>query len=192
MFPVEVLFLGFALAMDAAVVSFALGVLSINLSREEKIRRGFMVAVLFGLFQFLMLWLGSYGGFLFSFSKFGYLTQFIVSIIFLVIGLKLFQESVANDENKKDLEWKLVPMLLMGLITSIDALAAGVSLGTLPMAHVAAIEVGAITFFMVGLFFALSQFLHHIPEKWLLRLAGLIFTYLGLEIIWKYYLQGIV
>lgn len=190
MFSHEVLFLGLALAIDAAVVSFALGLLAVHLSKSEKINRGIAVTLCFGVFQFLMMWLGSFGGFLFAFSSYGYLSQFVVGAIFFLIAVKFFQESM-NPE-KKDLKWGALPLILLALATSIDALAAGISFGTLPNAYLSALEVGVITSFLCAGFYVMSQFLHHIPDRWLLRFAGLILTYLSFEIFWSQYARGIL
>ena len=59
MISLEITVLGLALAVDAAVVSFAMGLLSLKLSLQQKILRGLLITLTFGLFQFLMLWGGS-------------------------------------------------------------------------------------------------------------------------------------
>lgn len=184
MYSMEIVLLGLALAIDAAVVSFAIGLLNPEAPLSQKIFRGSALAMVFGLFQFLMLWLGSYGGFVFTFSSYGYLFQFIVASVFFVIGLKFFTESVG--EEKRQVDWKVIPLLILALATSIDALAAGISLGTLPNAYLAAIEVGIITAITCGGFYAMAQFFKYIPEKWLLRIASLIFFGLGTHTIWDY------
>ncbi|HXH29547.1 MAG TPA: manganese efflux pump [Bacteriovoracaceae bacterium] len=188
MFSVEILLLGLALAMDAAVVAFAIGLLHSKISPVKKLQRGLLVALLFGFSQFGMLWLGSYAGYLFSFSSYGYLFQFVVAAIFVLIAVKFFQESLNTED--RNLEWKLVPVLLLAFATSVDALAAGVSFGTLPSSNLAALEVGAITFGASGTFYLISQFLRHIPERWLLRFASLIFLVLGSKIIMEFFNKG--
>ncbi len=189
MYSMEIVLLGMALAMDAAVVSFAIGLLNPEAPKSQKIFRGTGLSLMFGFFQFLMLWIGSYGGFVFSFSSFGYLFQFIVASIFFVIALKFFTESVG--EEKRELHWKVFPLIILAVVTSIDALAAGISLGTLPHAHLAALEVGVITAIICGSFYGLAQFFKYIPEKWLLRLASLIFFGLGALTVWDYVSKGV-
>lgn len=188
MFSLEIIFLGLALAIDAAVVAFAIGLLNIKLSPFKKWERGFLVALLFGAFQFAMLWTGSYAGYIFSFSAYGYLFQFVVAAIFILIALKFFQESLSHEE--RNLEWKMIPMLILAFATSVDALAAGVSFGTLPNSTMAALEVGIITFTMTSAFYMVSQFLHHIPERWLLRFASVIFLILGVQTVWEFFYRG--
>jgi manganese efflux pump family protein len=179
MFSLETSLLGIALAIDAAVVSFTLGLLGPHFGK------GAVVAMVFGLFQFLMLWLGSLGGYLFSFSGYGYLFQLVVASIFLVIAIKVLQESL--EAKKREIMWGPFQLVLLALATSIDALAAGVSFGTLPMPHIAAIEVGIITFVICGTAYALAGRVKNIQDKWLLRFAALIFFFLGGEILIKHF-----
>lgn len=190
MFSIELILLGLALAMDAAVATFAIGLISHEVSPSEKAWRGFFLAGIFGLFQFGMLWLGSYGGSLFTFSDYGYLFQFVVAGIFLFIAAKLFHES--TDEKEKEIAWSYLQLLGMGVVTSFDALAAGISFGTIPLAYIPALYVGLITFGVCALFYGLSQFFKDIPERWLLRFAGLIFLGLGGNIVWNSYMKGIL
>lgn len=190
MFSLEISLLGLALAIDAAVATFALGLVGLDIPTRHKWVRGFAIAGMFGFFQFLMVWTGSWGGYLFSFSGNGHLLHLIVGFIFTVIALKLFQESSSND--KKEMVWGFIPMIVIAVATSIDALAAGISFGTLPHAHVAAFEIGMITMALCGAFYALSQFFQNIPHRWLLRLAGSIFLILVARIGWQFFNRGTV
>ena len=190
MLSLEITFLGLALAIDAAVVSFAMGLLSLQLTPGQKLFRGTVITLTFAFFQFMMLWLGSYGGYLFTFSDYGHLTQIMTALIFLIIAYKFFQEGIKLD--KREFEHGFLPLTLLAVATSIDALAAGVSFGTFPHAYRAALEVGGITFIMCGVFFGMSQFLYRLPEKWLLFFGGFIFITLALRIIIPQYFQGIL
>lgn len=185
MFSLETTMLGVALAIDAAVASFAIGLLNVELPYKHKLFRGLLVSALFGFFQFLMVWIGSFGGYFLSFSSYGYLFQIVVAMVFLVIGIRVLQESFKKDE--EPIEWGLIPLSILAIATSIDALAAGISLGTLPMAWVSAIEIGIITFVVCLLASLLTLIIKSVPEKWLLRFASLIFFFLGGRILYDYY-----
>lgn len=184
MFSLEILLLGVALAIDAAVVAFAISLLHRSDNPSQKLRNGLMVSSLFGGFQFLMLWLGSYFGYLFTYSSYGYFFQVSTGMIFVALGLKCVHESFSLEEKK--IEWKIVPAIILALITSIDALAAGISLGTVPRAYYSGLEVGLITFFITGSFYLFGQIFRDIPDKWLLRVASLIFFFLGAQIFWTF------
>ena len=189
MISLEILLLGLGLAIDAGVVSFALGVTTADEETKRRLLLGLMVALTFGFFQFFMLWLGSYGGYLFTFSNYGYLSNIVISGVFLLLGLKLFQE--AQKEEQKELHWGIIPIVGLAFATSLDALAAGISLGTLPDAHEPAIMIGIITFLVCSSFFLFSFLLKSIPHKWLMRIGGVIFTGLGLRIVWHYISTGV-
>lgn len=182
MFSLEIVLLGFALAIDAAVVTFAVSLIHMELTPMKRVERGVLISLAFGLFQGFMLWLGAYAGYLFTFSSFGYFFQVGIGIIFLALAWKFIQESLTLEEKKH--EWGLVPVIILAFATSIDAMAAGVSLGTIPRAYLAAIEVGLITFSICGSFYFLGQFFKQIPDRWLLRLAAVIFIFLGAQVFW--------
>jgi manganese efflux pump family protein len=182
MVSIEIMLLGMALAMDAAVVTFAVSLLHERDTPSMKLKNGFLVSFTFGLFQFLMLWLGSYAGFLFTFSTFGYYFQVVIGLIFFGLAWKCIHESFSLEEKK--IEWDIIPVVILAFATSIDALASGISLGTIPRAHLAALEVGLITSMMCASFYFIGQFFREIPDKWLLRLASLIFLILGLNVLW--------
>ncbi len=182
MLSLEILLLGVALAIDAAVVTFAVGLLHLDLSAAERTKRGLLICGAFGIFQALMLWLGSYAGYLFTFSSFGYFFQLAIAAIFFGLAIKFLMESLKIEEKK--IEWGVVPVVILAFATSIDAMAAGISLGTIPQPHYAATEVGLITFLICGCFYFFSGVFRQIPDKWLLRLATAIFLFLGGQTIW--------
>lgn len=183
MFTLEIMLLGLALAIDAAVVTFAVSLLHERDTPTMKVKNGFLVSFTFGLFQFLMLWLGSYAGYLFTYSSsFGFYFQIAVGMIFFGLALKCIFESFSLDEKK--IEWGVIPVVILAFATSIDALASGIGLGTIPQAHFAAMEVGLITFMVCGSFYFIGQFFRQIPDKWLLRLASVIFLFLAGQVFW--------
>lgn len=182
MFSLEIVLLGMALAIDAAVVTFAVSLLHERDTPAMKVKNGLLVSFTFGLFQFLMLWLGSYAGYLFTFSSFGYYFQIAIGVIFFGLAWKCVHESLSLEEKK--IEWGIIPVVILAFATSIDAMASGISLGTIPRAYLAATEVGIITTMMCGTFYLVGQFFREIPDKWLLRLASLIFLFLGAQVFW--------
>ncbi len=175
----EIFFLGLALAIDAAVVTFALSLLNSHQILKVRIMRALLCSLLFGFFQFLMVWIGSQGGYFFSFSKWGFLYPTLVSMIFFILGMKFFHES--SKKEKLELNWSFFPLIALGVATSIDALASGVSLGVLPRTYLIALDIGFITFFVCAIFATLAHFFKNIPDHWLLRFGGVIFMGLGVN-----------
>lgn len=180
MINVEIIFLGLALALDAAIVSFALGICIRDKDLGHKIPRLGWVCVLFGFFQALTLWLGSLVGEYFTFTYFGPFFQYLVSAIFLVISLKLFTDTLKNEI--KQVEWKTWAIIIMAFATSLDSFAAGVSLATMPFAYISAGWVGFITLCTCFVFSLGSHFFEKIPEKWMLRFGAFVFFILGSQI----------
>ncbi len=186
MFSLETALLGGALALDAAIASFAVGMLNLELPVRHKFFRGVLTCFLFGFFQAIMLWMGSIAGYHLSFSSFGYLFQLIVSSLFIGIGVKVCKESF--DDGEKNLVWGFLPMLIVALATSADAMLAGVSIGTLPLPHMTAMEVGLITFGICTVSYSCSLFFKSLPDKWILRGAGLVFFFLGGRVLFEHFL----
>ncbi len=183
MVSLEITLLGMALAVDAAAVCFAMSLLQRDLEPQVRIRRGFILSAAFGIFQFLMLWAGSYVGYLFTFSAAGHYFHFTVAFVFLALSLKCFRDSYSTED--KDLSWSILSLLALAFVTSIDAFASGISLATIPSPYVSGLVVGGVTFFFCLSFYFLAKFFDDIPEKWLLRMAGSIFGYLFLDIAWS-------
>lgn len=183
MFLIDLLILGLALSMDAAIAAFALSLLHERDHPSLKIRNGLIISLIFGFFQFFMLWAGSYLGYLFTFSGFGYLFQIVIGMIFILLGAKCMFESFSKEA--KNIHWGLFSVLVIAFATSIDALASGISLGTLPHPYITSLEVGFVTALVCGLFYLIGQFFKKIPDRWLLRFSGSIFFVLSFEIIWK-------
>jgi len=188
MMSLETFFLGLALAMDAAAITFALCLLNNQLDFKQKLGKGLLVCSLFGFFQFLMLWLGSYGGFVFSFSSWGYLYPLTVVGIFVAIGVKFFHESTKPEVQY--LSWGLGSLIILAFMTSLDALGSGISLGVLPQSYKIALDIGGITFIVCLIFSLLSQFFKNLSTKWLLRFGSFIFFALGFDVIWSYLIKG--
>lgn len=185
MFSLETTLLGVALALDAAVVSFTIGILHSDLPNSQKTQRGLMVCGLFGLFQFLMVWTGSFGGYYLSFSSYGHMFQLVVALIFIVIGVRVLQASFSKES--EHIEWGFMPLMGLALATSIDALAAGISIGTLPGAFMSSLEIGLITFVICGGAYLSSNMVKSLPMHWLLRVAAVIFFFLGGQILVDYH-----
>jgi len=183
--------MGLALATDAAIVSFALSLIYEKDSRLPKVVNGLLISTTFGLFQTVMLWLGSYIGYRFTFSEWGYYLHIFVSTIFFFMAVKCMKQSSTIDQVK--VQWSFLSIIILALVTSFDALPSGISLGTVPKTHYAAIAVGMITIISCGGFFTLGHFLQKIPYKLLLRFAGIIFFFLGGQIFWStwnYFFKG--
>jgi len=138
-----IVFLGVGLAMDA----FAVSVTSGMVIKKLMLRNILKIGLFFGFFQALMPLLGWLIG---SYTK-NLIVSFdhwIAFAILSLIGIKMIYESTKPGEEKKQndpLQNKV--LLMLAIATSIDALAAGLSLALLEVSIILAIIiVGLITF----------------------------------------------
>lgn len=172
---VPALLLGFSLALDCFAISISQGI------RSSVLRPLVVLASLFGLFQGGMLLLGHLTGTLLS----GFLTQgmnWVAAILLVGIGLKMLKESREETEEEVASLIRLQDYLLLSIATSIDALAAGISLGSLKInALLATVIVGlfSLGLGLIGGFFG-KQLGEHFGKQAEL-FGGLVLIALGLK-----------
>lgn len=139
---VEIIFLSFALALDAVAVSIASGTRSDVDNKKARFRLSFH----FGLFQFIMPILGWYSGFHLA-EVFSNFDHWIAFFILSYVGYKMLKEAFISDQidfaNNPSKGRKLI---LLSIATSIDALAVGFSLALLKInIFLPALTIGLIT-----------------------------------------------
>ncbi|MBF7044365.1 manganese efflux pump MntP [Campylobacter volucris] len=141
----SLIILSFALAADAFAVSLCKG-FSV---KELKLKHYLIVGLYFGGFQALMPAIGYILG-----SSFGSFVEkidhWVAFVLLSIIGGKMIKESLEKDhckENSNLFDFKT--MIALGVATSIDALAVGVSFAFLKVnLLIALLSIGLITFIM--------------------------------------------
>ena len=118
----EILILSAALATDAFSVSVSGG-----MNSRFGIRRGAAMALMFGLFQFIMPVIGN-GAALFFTEYTQNIAPYIVFAVLAFLGMKMIIDSRQDSTLPAD-PFKPASLLLLSFATSVDALAAGVSIG---------------------------------------------------------------
>ncbi len=118
----ELILIAAALAMDAFAVSISAGT---TMLREERLRKGLAIAATFGVFQAGMTLIGWAAGegireLVLSFAP------LLAFVLLLGIGAKMIFEGVFGDDDRV-LIGSVPALLLLGIATSIDALAVGLS-----------------------------------------------------------------
>lgn len=179
---IEILILSCILALDAFLVAFSCGLIA----KSWKISDGIGISLITGFFQFLMPLIGY---FLFKsasvvFEKYAQsIDHWIVFVIFALLGGKIIKDSLSEQE-QENFSLSLSALLLIGLATSIDALAGGVMIYTqkLPILQ-SAVMIGVITFSLVIIGYNLSKILSSLPNKLLGILGGGILILLGIKIL---------
>ncbi len=118
---IELLAISLGISIDAFSVTMCEG---ISLSKNNKIK-ALMIGFIFGLFQILMLITGHMLSL--KFKKYILLyIPWIAFILLLLIGLKMIKNSYEDKNNNLNLNFKTI--ILLAFITSIDAVAVGVTL----------------------------------------------------------------
>ncbi|SHH59384.1 manganese efflux pump [Virgibacillus chiguensis] len=115
------LFLAFALGLDAFSVSLGLGLQRLRLKRIA------LIGVVLGLFHILMPFLGILFGTMIS-EQIGSLTNLAGGLLLVGIGAQMFF-SAFNQNVKKMIQPVGVGLLLLALGLSIDSFSVGLSLG---------------------------------------------------------------
>ncbi len=143
---IEIFLLGLALSADAFAVSIAAGICSKEVRAFDKLK----MSAFFGFFQGIMPVIGWFAGFLFL----AYIKAFdhwIAMGLLSFIGIKMIIESRKPDDCKTFCYFDLRPLLVMAVATSIDALAAGLSILILDVEIYYPAVLIAVTTFVISL-----------------------------------------
>jgi putative Mn2+ efflux pump MntP len=142
-----------SVAADATAVAIAASVRGITVSR------GLAMASLFGGAQALMAGIGWAGGALLG-EIWSAWDHWVALVLLSAVGVKMIREAFAGEAEAKSATAGIVPLLVLAVATSIDALAVGVSLPALKVAAVVALTmIGVVTFLFSAAGAALGRFL---------------------------------
>lgn len=177
---IQVVLLAFALAMDAFSVSISYGVCQPTAKFSSCLRIPFFT----GLFQFFMPILGWFIGKLIGgvFLEYG---NWIACAIFIIIGIKMIIDSIIKKNICETVDIsKGRSLIFLSIATSIDAFAAGLSLGILKTPLIiSAGMIGGITFLVSLSGIYLGRFAGFFLGKWGEIVGGIILISLGINII---------
>ncbi|MBR5011741.1 MAG: manganese efflux pump [Clostridia bacterium] len=142
----ELFILAIGLSMDAFAVAICKGLATYQLKRRHMIITGLW----FGGFQALMPLIGYFLGTFFE-KYVRAVDHYIAFVLLAGIGVNMIKESFSKEEEETDASFSFKPMLIMAIATSIDALAAGISLamdlkGNNTYAYIAIAFIGITTF----------------------------------------------
>jgi putative Mn2+ efflux pump MntP len=190
MFPstviIDIILLSIGLAMDAFSVSVANGASY----GKKSIRLMLICGLYFGIFQGIMPLIGYLVGSIFS-TYIEMIDHWIAFILLLFLGIKMILEAVKKKENEvvENSNERKFPstkmMFVLAIATSIDALAAGISLTlyTPLEAGVAIVSITVVTFFLSGLGVNLGFKIGNKLNKKAEILGGIILIVIGIKIL---------
>lgn len=173
---VAALLLAFALAMDAFAVALTQG------ARFRPDARGALaIALTFGVFQAVMPLIG-WGIGAVAFEYIEAVDHWIAFGLLAFLGARMLGGHVGEEEAARALTGRA--LLVAGVATSVDALAAGITLPTLDAApFIATALIGIVTFVMSGAGVALGRVAGDRWGEWAERAGGVILIGLGTKIL---------
>ena len=173
---IEALLLAVALAMDAFAVALTQGA-----RFRPSVAGGVAIALTFGVFQALMP-LAGWGIGAVAFAYIEAVDHWIAFGLLGFLGVRMLGGHVGEEEAGHALTGKA--LLIAGVATSIDALAAGITLPTLSVAPLVAVAlIGGVTFAMSGVGVALGRIAGDRWGEWAERAGGIILIGLGCKIL---------
>lgn len=171
-----VVLLALALAMDAFAVALTQGA-----RFRPDWRGGAAIAGTFGLFQGVMPLIG-WGIGAVALAYVAAVDHWIAFGLLAFLGGRMLIGASGDDDSNQALTGRT--LLIAGVATSIDALAAGITLPTLDVAPLSAgLIIGLITFVMSALGVALGRQAGDRFGPWAERLGGVILIALGTKIL---------
>ena len=175
----ELTILSLAMAIDALIVSFSFGLIL----DKKRLFYSLLLAVSFGFFQFFMPIVG-WGlssvvyEYLYKYSK------FVVFIVFMLLGLKFLKDCFEKEEQKKITCLSAMCIIGLSFATSIDALAAGVSIKFKEMEILMpSILIGIVTFLLSFVSFWSTKLFDKMPQKIVGGIGALLLIYLAIKAI---------
>jgi putative Mn2+ efflux pump MntP len=176
------------LAMDSFAVSISCGIAS----KKLQIRNAVKTGLFFGGFQALMPLIGWYIGL--------NLRQFFQSIdhwiafgLLGIIGIKMIYESTRMENCEKEkYTFKTHILCFLGIATSIDALAVGLSLAFLNVEIITPVLlIGIVTFALSFIGVCIGCKLGHFFEKGIEAIGGIVLILIGTKILIEHISKGI-
>ncbi|MBN1801833.1 MAG: manganese efflux pump [Candidatus Lokiarchaeota archaeon] len=175
-----VLIIAIALAMDAFAVSISSGIII----KETKIQHALKIAFFTGFFQAFFTFLGWLGGTYIA-HLISEIDHWIAFFLLLIIGSKMIYESRKDSEKDKKINpLEIRVLFLLGIATSIDALAVGLSFAVLNspiLVPTILIGIVAFSFSVIGVL--LGNKVGQVFGKRVEILGGLILIGIGLNIL---------
>ncbi|MBP2132888.1 putative Mn2+ efflux pump MntP [Methanomicrobium sp. W14] len=177
----SVLSVAASLAMDSFAVSLSAG----TACTYGKYKPAALVGAVFGFFQGFMPVLGWLSGIYFAGLVNAY-APYIAFVILCIIGIKMIEEGFSGKEEKRvtGLDKKMSLLIMLGIATSIDALAVGVSLAFLEESIlVPAIVIGLFTFVLSFFGFFTGDKLGSFAGKYAEIAGGIILIAMGFKFL---------
>lgn len=141
---IDIILTGIGLAMDAMAVSICKGLTMNKIVFKDMI----IVALYFGMFQFMMPIFGYIGGFYLA-SIITKVDNIVAFILLSIIGINMIKEGIVGEGNNVNSDINYKVMFPLAIATSIDAFTVGISFAFLKVnLFFSTIIIGIITFIL--------------------------------------------
>ncbi len=182
----ELFVLAVGLAMDAFAVSICKGLAT----KKVTLKHSAIAGAWFGGFQALMPLLGFLLGTTFKKYVEG-VDHWIAFILLGAIGANMIKEAFSKGSDETDDSFGFKTMLIMAIATSIDALAIGISLATLPdvKIEIAIAFIGIVTFILSGIGVKIGNIFGAKYKSKAELLGGIILIILGSKILIEHLIE---
>jgi putative Mn2+ efflux pump MntP len=176
-------FIGIGLSMDCFAVSLAIG----TTTKTRLMYAATIIALFFGAFQAGMTVIGWVAGV----SLIGLISTYdhwVAFILLAIVGGKMIWEGIRGDGDDAPIEViRIIPLIGLSLVTSIDALAVGVSFGVLQtVVLVPALIIGLVCFIISFAGVMLGEQLETILGNKMEIFGGLILILIGIKILYEH------
>ncbi len=179
MSSISLLFVSFSLAMDAFAVSLSAGFSA----KKIHFRQALFLALTFGIFQAVMPLIG-WLWWLSIQSWIEPIDHWIAFFLLGGIGINMIKEAFSGDEEEKRDYFSFRSLMTLGIATSIDALAIGISFALLPVDIVLAIGlIGIVTAILCLLWVYIWKKFGHIFWSKAEIIGGIILMGIGTKIL---------
>ena len=178
----SIVLIGVGLAMDAFAVALAKGITFKKFNVNETVS----MALTFGIFQGAMILIGRFiGGYFYSFiDKYN---KIIVFLVFIILGIKMLIDCFKSneDEEEKVQQLNFKELLALGLATSIDALAVGITFATYKGNMISPpLIIGLVTFILSVIASVLGYIMgKKIDGQWAEIIGAVILILLGIKVL---------
>ncbi len=176
---VEMIIIGFGLAMDATAVSIGKGLSVKRIESSHVLKAGLW----FGGFQALMPIIGYMLATQFASIVVG-IDHWLAFGLLLLIGLNMIREAIWGEEERQNNDFGIRTMTLMAIATSIDALTIGITFAFIQAnIWIAATIIGVITFVLSAIGLYLGRFIGARIGSKAGILGGVVLIGIGIKIL---------
>ncbi len=179
---ISILLLAFSLACDSFAVAISCGG---SVSNKITWKDIFKTGIFFGVFQGTMPIIGFFiGNSIFNFIV--NINHYIALIILSILGCKMIYEALKNNSSRnnssKNNSFSNKNLAILGIATSLDALAVGFSLiGTLENIYIESFIIGLVSFILGAIGVLIGKTIGHFFENRFEIIGGLILIGIGIK-----------